>query len=469
MKAVFYQDGRKAVLAIASKMTKFAVLVISPEDYIHSQAFQEVAETLHYGLLELGYDSVLTTEVVSDRQHIVLGSNLLPYYPMQLPAESILYNLEQISPESSWLEPPFLELLRQFRVWDYSQNNIVQLAQFDLLQLQHVPLGYVPQLTRIQQLTEQDQDIDILFYGSLNERRQQVIEGLVNAGMKVVSASNLYGQERDDLISRSKIVLNLHYYAAQVFEVVRVSYLLANRQFVISEACPDDPDAVAFEGGLIFANYEDLVCVCLAFLKLPQQRRRMAENGFNLIRQRHEASYLKAAVQELGLDNSVEPISGLRVDLGCGTKKAAGFLGVDIFPALGVDVVADLSQGFPFNDSCVAELRAYDFIEHLPDRILTMNEIWRVCKSGAQVDIFVPSTDGRGAFQDPTHVSYWNINSFMYYCVDFPDYLRLCQQYGFKGAFKILKLEQIESSNQVTHVRAVLIVVKEIVFSALPV
>ncbi|MBW4549911.1 MAG: class I SAM-dependent methyltransferase [Aphanocapsa sp. GSE-SYN-MK-11-07L] len=441
-------------------MTKFAVLVISPEDYIHSQAFHEVAETLHYGLLELGYDSVLTTEIVSDRQHIVLGSNLLPYYPMQLPADSILYNLEQISPESSWLEPPFLDLLRQFRVWDYSQNNIGQLAQLDLPQLQHVPLGYVPQLTRIQQFEEQNQDIDVLFYGSLNERRQQIIEALINAGIKVEAASDVYGLERDNLISRAKIVLNLHYYAAQVFEVVRVSYLLANHQFVISEACPHDPDAVAFEGGLIFANYEDLVCVCLAFLKLPQERRRIAEIGFNLIRQRQEANYLKAAVQELGLDNSVALLSGLRVDLGCGTKKTAGFLGVDIFPAAGVDIVADLNQGFPFNDSCVAELRAYDFIEHLPDRISTMNEIWRVCQPGAQVDLFVPSTDGRGAFQDPTHVSYWNINSFMYYCIDFPDYLQLCQQYGFKGAFKIIKLDQIESPNQVTHVRAILRVVK---------
>ena len=27
----------------------------------------------------------------------------------------------------------------------------------------------------------------------------------------------------------------------------------------------------------------------------------------------------------------------------------------------------------------------------------------------------IPSTDGRGAFQDPTHVSYWNENSFLYY------------------------------------------------------
>ena len=26
-----------------------------------------------------------------------------------------------------------------------------------------------------------------------------------------------------------------------------------------------------------------------------------------------------------------------------------------------------------------------------------------------------PSADGRGAFQDPTHVSFWNSNSFWYY------------------------------------------------------
>ena len=26
-----------------------------------------------------------------------------------------------------------------------------------------------------------------------------------------------------------------------------------------------------------------------------------------------------------------------------------------------------------------------------------------------------PSTDGRGAFQDPTHVSFWNSNSFWYH------------------------------------------------------
>jgi predicted O-linked N-acetylglucosamine transferase (SPINDLY family) len=150
----------------------------------------------------------------------------------------------------------------------------------------------------------------------------------------------------------------------------------------------------------------------------------------------------------------------LRVDIGCGDRKPDNFVGVDVCSGLGVDIVADLNQRFPFPDNSVDELRAYDTIEHLVDRIHTMNEIWRICKNGAKIDILVPSTDGRGAFQDPTHVSFWNINSFLYYCIDFPNYIDLCRKYGFKGAFKAVKLEHEESSQNVIHVKAELIVVK---------
>ncbi len=152
----------------------------------------------------------------------------------------------------------------------------------------------------------------------------------------------------------------------------------------------------------------------------------------------------------------------LRVDIGCGIHKPKDFIGVDIAPGVGVDIVADLSKEFPFPDSSVDELRAHDIIEHLYDRIHTMNEIWRVCKPGAKIDIRVPSTDGRGAFQDPTHISFWNINSFLYYCSEFPAYIELCRRYGFQGEFKAVKLEHEESPDGVIHVRAELLVVKPV-------
>lgn len=150
----------------------------------------------------------------------------------------------------------------------------------------------------------------------------------------------------------------------------------------------------------------------------------------------------------------------IKVDLGCGSRKNQGFIGVDIYPWPGVDLVADLTKKFPFPDNTVDEIIAYDCLEHLPNIIHTMNEIWRICKPGATVDILVPSTDGRGAFQDPTHASFWNINSFMYYSIEYPPYLELCRSYGFQGAFSILSLEHQESPGQVIHVRAILKVIK---------
>lgn len=151
----------------------------------------------------------------------------------------------------------------------------------------------------------------------------------------------------------------------------------------------------------------------------------------------------------------------LKVDLGCGDRKPAGFIGVDCVPGPQVDMVADLTGRFPFEDDSVGHLRAHDAIEHWPDRLHTMNEIWRVCRHGAVVDIRVPSTDGRGAFQDPTHVSYWNSNSFFYYAEEHPAYLELCRKYGFKGAFRIHKLENVASPDNVVHVHVVLEAVKE--------
>jgi predicted O-linked N-acetylglucosamine transferase (SPINDLY family)/cephalosporin hydroxylase len=165
----------------------------------------------------------------------------------------------------------------------------------------------------------------------------------------------------------------------------------------------------------------------------------------------HELSEIKQKLQ----------IEILRLDLGCGTNKSENFVGVDIHPGSKADIIADLNQRFPFPDSSVDEVRAHDSIEHLSDKIHTMQEIWRICKPGAKVDIRVPSTDGRGAFQDPTHVSFWNINSFLYYCVDFPPYLELCKTYGFQGAFKVKRLENEESPGGIIHVIAELEVVKQ--------
>ena len=75
----------------------------------------------------------------------------------------------------------------------------------------------------------------------------------------------------------------------------------------------------------------------------------------------------------------------------------------------------DLNQGIPYDDNSVAVINAAHVIQKFQDKNKIISEIYRVLCDGGWAFIEVPSTDGRGAFQDPTHLSYWNENSFWYY------------------------------------------------------
>jgi len=273
---------------------KFAVTIICPPGFAHSGAFQEVAESLHYALGALGHDSIVTQDTRSPgRQHIVLGSCLLPQYHQDPLQGSILYNLEQVSPESLWITPDLLALFRRYPLWDYSQKNIEQFRQMGIEGVTHVPLGYVPQLTRIPVVEE---DIDVLFVGSMNERRLAVLAALSARGVHVEWRFGVYGAERDRLFARSRIVLNVHFYEAKIFEAVRVSYLLANRRFVISERGDGDAD---FAGGVALTSYDGLVDTCIAYLARPEQRAEIAAAGFALMRERSQAAFLEPVVRRL--------------------------------------------------------------------------------------------------------------------------------------------------------------------------
>jgi hypothetical protein len=257
---------------------RFAVSVISPLDYPHSQAFAEVALSLHLSLRALGHDSLQSSRLDHRRRrHLVFGAHLLPRYPMPLPDDAVVINLEQVSDDSVWITPTYLEILRRRTTWDYSRLNINALARHGV-SASLLPVGYVPELTRIS--AHPTPDIDVLFYGSISERRRQVLLALEDAGLRVHVAFNVYGAQRDALIARSRIVLNLHHYPAQLFEVVRVSYLLANRACVVSERGRDAELESAFEGAVRFADYDGLVEACRALLADDWARAEQSRRGF---------------------------------------------------------------------------------------------------------------------------------------------------------------------------------------------
>jgi hypothetical protein len=111
-----------------------------------------------------------------------------------------------------------------------------------------------------------------------------------------------------------------------------------------------------------------------------------------------------------------EPVSLIRLDLGCGKNKKPDFIGVDIRAFDGVDVVTDLSgERWPWDDESVIEVNCSHFVEHLTarQRIHFCNELHRVLVPGKYdmggkpsegfATIITPHWNSGRAFGDLTH------------------------------------------------------------------
>jgi O-antigen biosynthesis protein len=66
------------------------------------------------------------------------------------------------------------------------------------------------------------------------------------------------------------------------------------------------------------------------------------------------------------------------------------------------------------DDCSVGVIKLIDVLQRVTDRAALLNECYRVLCHGGLLITQTPSTDGRGAYQDPSYVSFWNENSFWY-------------------------------------------------------
>src|SRR5271157_3322318 len=83
--------------------------------------FMEVMDTVHYGLLSLGHDCVMTKRWLPDRRLILFGPSLIPLLGVMPPAGTILYNLEHVYDGSSFITPITVSIFRKYKTLDFSK------------------------------------------------------------------------------------------------------------------------------------------------------------------------------------------------------------------------------------------------------------------------------------------------------------------------------------------------------------
>ncbi len=200
---------------------------------------------------------------------VILGYNSgkgIDFYRNEYPNKKIIvYQLEQLyNFNSNWFNPKSKSSLVKKRtshikkwldecdeIWEYDMSNKWFLENIGYNKIKFVPFKYCKSLEAI--TNEENPKYDILFYGSVNQKRFETLKKLNKKFKLIIIGDNFnvnelelresginiqpknFTDNLDNIISNSKIILNLHFYDSSIQEQVRLFYLLINNKCVVSE------------------------------------------------------------------------------------------------------------------------------------------------------------------------------------------------------------------------------------------
>lgn len=174
--------------------------------------------------------------------NIVLGHNVSSMTPEQYRAKNpgrkiIVYNMEQLYRGSYWVNESTMHwYLTADEVWDYDTENILFFNQHGIKASYH-PMEYNDAL--LYNMPPVEKDIDVLFYGSLTDRRMKILQNWISMSMyhaTTIMATGIKEDKLIDFIRRSKIILNLHAFQGLARqEQVRMFVPVINGACVVSE------------------------------------------------------------------------------------------------------------------------------------------------------------------------------------------------------------------------------------------
>ena len=288
--------------------SRFHIVHVVPDPRLHGlYGYREVIETLQWGLTSLGHETtVAENEFADDCINIVFGFQMLSDAQLEtVPPDTIVYNFEQLTGlEADALKSAYRIAARRLHIWEYSEYNLATWEQFQPVhRVVHVPVGWAPILARIPR--DVPQDIDVLFYGVPGQRRLALFSQLCQTGACCLYACGLYGAARDGLIARARLVLNIDLNdSRRIFEVVRVSYLLANAKAVVAAVRPQTLVEPDLRDAVAFATVDRVTAQCLELLANEPARRQLEERGERAFRTRDIRGILSRALDATGLPDA---------------------------------------------------------------------------------------------------------------------------------------------------------------------
>jgi SAM-dependent methyltransferase len=102
----------------------------------------------------------------------------------------------------------------------------------------------------------------------------------------------------------------------------------------------------------------------------------------------------------------------LKLNVGCGFRPFDNYINLDYNEKVFPDVIRNVDDGLPFDDSKFDEVYSSHVIEHVKDVFFFMSEIWRVCKNKGKITIICPYAGYMEWAIQPDHLRLINYNFF---------------------------------------------------------
>lgn len=109
-----------------------------------------------------------------------------------------------------------------------------------------------------------------------------------------------------------------------------------------------------------------------------------------------------------------------KLNIGCGKVPLPDAVNLDMSDLPGVDCVFDLNRcitgdRIPYDTDSFDAMLMHHVLEHLPQPLPVMQELWRIAAPGCRLLIAVPYGSSDNAFEDPTHVRQYFLDSWGYF------------------------------------------------------
>ncbi len=419
-----------------SNLPPIHLCIMQPGGYVHSLGFLDPAQYFQYQFRRLGAEvSMGKNRLKHNAVNFVFGAHLGFDPGLRDHYDCIFVNFEQLGEGGAQLAQSYFRLLGSSAVVDYDARNVPNYTQ-QVEDVPVVPLWFAPYLRSESPQALVERPIDLLFFGSMNDRRRALLDRIQAKGVNVSQFdSPLYGPERDDFVRQSKAVFNAHFYETSRFEQARVSHCLSLGTPVISErSLLTGPDA-AFENSVMWvddAQLDGFFAQQFGTASFFEQAQKCLENfkAHDPIEAYADllafaAGYAKGR-REQGLPTCWQPH---QINLGSGKDYKLGWLNLDVLARAQPDVVLDLGQplSLPLRvDSplvgpmdlapgSISMIYANNVLEHVPDLPQLMTNCLELLNTGGGMHLEVPYEGATTAWQDPTHVRAMNENSWLYY------------------------------------------------------